>query len=135
MDELVALGIALGVFLCCEPSETLLEDVDAQRFDARYADVNAQVKLVSVDQEWILNVARYNGQFVNIDFADVVDNINAATTGQIGWLHDPKVVLRILLPQLLKVVVKVSKLVRYHVGVGKEIEGGLAEPVLHLGHV
>jgi len=59
--ELIALRVAGSVLLGGEPGETFFENVDAQRVDGRHANVDAEVELVSVDQQRVHDVARDDG--------------------------------------------------------------------------
>lgn len=53
-------------------SKTFFENIDAQWLVASDQDVNSKVKLVTVDQQRIGNVATDDAEIVNIQIIDVV---------------------------------------------------------------
>jgi len=86
---------------------------------------------VPVDQQWVRDVARHNRQVVDVDFRDVVYDVNTAASGHVCRFHNPEVAFGVRLLQSLEMLVKFSKLIRDHVSVRQEVERCLSKPVLH----
>ena len=98
MHVLVVLVKLSRVLLGGKPGQALLVHVDSERLVARHDYVDAQVKLVPVDQERISDVARDDRSILNIELIKRLNQMNAAAAGRIGWLDDPYVSFRLSLP-------------------------------------
>ena len=66
-------------------------NVNSKRLIARYANVDPKVEFMTIYQQWIGNVLRYNRCFFNVDIVYVVDKVDAFTLAGVGWLQDPDV--------------------------------------------
>lgn len=108
---LVVLVDLLGVGFGGETSKTLLENVDSQRFIAGNQHVDAQIKLMTIDQQGVRDVLRNDAGLVNVNVVDVVHDIDASTLACVRRLHNPNVLLALMLLELLIVVVEVAKLI------------------------
>ena len=131
MHVLVALVDLLGVRFGCEPGQALLVDVDLHWLVAGDEDVDSQIELVTVNQQWVGDVLADDTGLVDIHVVDVINKVNTSALAGVRRLHDPDIFLAFVLLQLLIVVVEVAKLVRKDVGVRGEVEGALAKPLLH----
>ena len=89
MYEFVALGHIWWVLLSGKPGQPLFENIYTQGVHARYAHVDAKIKLVAIDEEGIGDVAGHDGKFIDADFSYVVYDVNAAASGHVCWFHDP----------------------------------------------
>ena len=58
MHILVVLVKLCGVLFRGKPGQALLIYIDSERLVARHNHINPQVELVSIDQEWISDIAR-----------------------------------------------------------------------------
>ena len=77
------------------PGQSLLEEVDPQRIDACYQDVDADVKLDVVDQQRMLDIPLDTQGVIRADrnVAELVDYFDTGTAGGAGWLDDPETTL------------------------------------------
>ena len=59
--------VKLGrVLLRSKPRQTLFINIDSERLITRHYYVDPQVELVSVDQQWVSDVARDDGCLINV---------------------------------------------------------------------
>ena len=114
-----------------ESCQALLVNVYAQWLVAGYADVKAQIKLVSVDQQRVSDILRNDACLVDVDVVDVIYKVDAAALAGVCRFDDPNVFLAFVLLQLLVVVIKVSELVGENVCVWHEVECTFAVALLH----
>ena len=135
MHVLVILVDLLRVSLRCKSRQTFLVYVNFKRLVTRDYDIDTQVKLVSVDQQWIGDVLGDDARLVHVDIVDVVDDVDASALTRICWFDNPNILFALMLLQLLIMVVKVAELVWQDVGVRGEIEGRLAKPLLQAHNV
>ena len=131
----ILLVYLLGVRLGRKASETLLVHINTQRLIAGDNDIDAQVELVTVNKQGIGDVLGDYASFIDVHIIDVVDDVDAASLARIGGFHNPHILLRFVLLQLLIVVVKVTELVWQDVGVGAEVKCRLAEALLESDNV
>ena len=89
VNKLIALRHIRGIFLSSESSETFFENIDSQRVHTGNANIYPQIEFVPIYQKWVSNIARNNRQFFDVDFRNVINDVNASTSRQIRWLHDP----------------------------------------------
>ena len=74
--------VELGsVSLRGEPGQALLVDVHSQRLVASHNHIDAQVKLVAIDQQRVSDVARDDRQLVDVQIVDVVDDVDSSASG------------------------------------------------------
>ena len=73
--------------------QTLLIYIDSQRLIRCDYNVNAKVKFMAVDQQWVCNVTGYYRDIVHIQLTDVLDNMYPSSLGRIRWLYDPEISL------------------------------------------
>lgn len=136
MHELVILVYLLRVRYTCKSGEALFVYVDPEWFIGSYQYVYSQIKLMAVDQQWVSYVPTYDREVVKLQVFDVVQEVNAPATTQVGWLHDPYVFLWFLLGQGFIVSLELSELVGKNVGVGRYIvDTASAKLLLHLYYV
>ena len=112
MHAAVVFVYLCGVGLRSKASEAFLEHVNPERLVGSDKDVDAQVELVSIYQQWVGYVAADNAKIVYINIIDIVYQINALSLTTASRLNNPDVFLRVVLPQLLVVSVKLPKLIR-----------------------
>ena len=105
---LIKLG---GVRLRGESGETLLEDVDAQGLVRRDYHIDAQIKLVTVNQQRICDVSRDHRRFIDIELVKAFNNMDATTLGRVRRLNDPNVTLWLSLAKFCVVGMEVMELV------------------------
>lgn len=130
MHVLVILVDFLRVSLRCKSRQTFLIDVDFKRLITCDDDIDTQVELVSIDEQWICNVLRDDTRLVHIHIIDVIDDVDASALTGIRWFDNPNILFAFMLLQLLIMVVKVAELVWQDVGVGCEIECSFAKSLL-----
>lgn len=88
-----------------------------------------------IDQQWVRDVPRYDRSVIHVHIVNVIHYVYALALARVGRLHDPHVLLRVVLLQLLIVRVEVPELVREDVGVGHKVKVLLAVLLLHADHV
>jgi hypothetical protein len=93
MHVLVLLVDLLGVSLRGKPGKTLLEHIDTEGLVACDADINSEIKLVTVNQERVRDIFRNNTGLIDIDVVNVVNNLNTATLAPTGRLENPNIFL------------------------------------------
>lgn len=135
MHELVLLVDFLGVRFAREPGKPFLVHVDFERLIARDAHVNAQIELVTIDQQRIGDVLADHTGLVHVHVIDVIHKVDAFALTSVRRLDNPHILFAFVLLQFLIVVVEVSELIRQDVSVGNEIEGILAIPFLHAHNI
>jgi len=135
MHKLILLVDLLSIRLRCKPSQPLLMHVNSKWFIACDADIYAQFKLVSIDQQRIRDILRYHRSLVNIHIIDVINQKDAIALARVRGLDDPNVFLALVLSQLLVVIVEVSELLWQDVGVWCDVYCGLAVFLLHTHYV
>lgn len=64
-----------------EPRQTFLVDVDAEWLVRGHHHVDAQIKLVAIDEQGVRDVARDDRCLVHIELIDVFNDVDAAATG------------------------------------------------------
>jgi hypothetical protein len=90
---------------------------------------------VSVNQQRVCHVPRYDRGVINIHIVDIVYNINALALRRICGLHDPHIFLGVMLLQFLIMSVEVAELIRQDIGIRDEIKVALAKFLLHADHI
>ena len=106
-------------------------DIDFHRFVTGNEHIDAQIKLVTVNQQWVGNVFADYTSFINIDIVDVIDQVDASSLARVCRFHDPNILLAFVLLEFLVVIVKVTKLIGKNVGIWREIKCTFAEALLH----
>jgi len=101
----------LSVSFWSKSSETLLEDVNPQRLIPCNHNINSQVKLVTIDKEWVRDVFRNDTGLIHIHVVNVIDNVNATALASIGWFDNPYIFLALVLLQLLIVVIEITEFI------------------------
>lgn len=71
--------------------------VDSQWFIACDADIDAQVKLVSIDQQRIRDILRYHRSLVHIHIIDVINQEDAIALAGVRRLNNPHILLTFML--------------------------------------
>ena len=90
---------------------------------------------MTIDQKRVCDVLGNVRGLVNVHIVDVVHEINTPSLASVSRLHNPNILLAFMLLQFLVMVVKVAKFVRQNVRVRAEVEGRLAEALLHAHHI
>jgi hypothetical protein len=90
---------------------------------------------VSIDQQGVGHISANNTSFIYIDIIDIVNYVYPLPLRRVGWLHNPNVLLGVVLLQFLVVSIEVSKFIGEDIGVREEVEVLLAELLLHPHHV
>lgn len=90
---------------------------------------------MTIDKQRVRDVLRDNTSFVHVYIIDVVNNVDATALARIGGLHNPDVLLRLVLLQLLIVIVEVTELVRQDVRIRAEVKCLLAIALLQADNV
>ena len=85
---------------------------------------------MAIDQQRVGDVLGDDTGLVYVHVVNVVHDVDAATLASVCWLHDPHILLALVLLQLLVVVVEVTELVRQNVSVRAEVESALSESLL-----
>jgi hypothetical protein len=135
MHVLVVLVNFRRVCFRSETGETLLENINTQRFITSNQNVDAEVELVTIDQKRVCHVTRYDRSVVHIHIVDVVNNVDTLALAGVGRLNDPYILLRVMLLEFLVMSVEISKLIRKDVGIRDEVKVGLAKFLLHANHI
>ena len=92
------------------PRQALVVKVDPEWLHTGDKDIDPEVQLKVVDEEWVLDVpldtddgslgARSQGDVVQAvclrNVKDVVDDLDAIATGELGGLHNPEAALLLL---------------------------------------
>ena len=84
-----------------------------------------------IDQKWVGNISRDDGELINIDIVDVVDQRDTSSLRRISWLDDPNVLFAIVLLQLLIMLVEFTKLVWQNIGVWHKVKMLFSVSLLH----
>ena len=106
-------------------------DVDFHGFVTGNEHIDAQIELVTVNQQWVGNVFADDASFIDIDIVNVIDQIDTSSLARVCRLHDPNIFLAFVLLEFLVVIVKVTKLIGKNVGVWRKIKCTFAEALLH----
>ena len=69
-----------GVAFRGESSKTFLVDIYSKRFIACNDNVNPQVKLMTVNEEWVGDVPANDACFIDIELVKRLNNVYASTT-------------------------------------------------------
>lgn len=129
MHKLVLFVAVVLVFLRSKSSEAFFKDVDSQRVDASHKHVDAQIKFVAVYEQRVCDVLGDDGYFIQLDFADIVYDVDSSAARQVVRLHDPQLLL------FIKLLAEVVELVRDDEGVGDKVKLVFAKLGLHPPHV
>jgi hypothetical protein len=78
MHKLVLFVTIVLVFLRSKSREAFFENIDSQRVYARQKHVDAQIKLIAVYEQRVRDVLGDHGYFIELDFADIVDDVDAS---------------------------------------------------------
>ena len=71
--------------------EAFTIDVNSKRVIARYNDINPQIKLVTIQQERVVDVPGDDASFVPRNILEFIKNEDTFALGRAGGLHDPHV--------------------------------------------
>lgn len=66
---------------------------------------------MAVNKQRICDVARNHGQLIYVYIVDIVNNLNASALSSICRLHDPNVLLAVVLLQLLVVLIELAEFI------------------------
>ena len=77
---LFSFNISVLILLCCKSHKTFSVDIDTQGLKARHNYVESEVKLVAVQQQWVVYVPRYNTGLTPIDLLETVHEIDSTTS-------------------------------------------------------
>jgi hypothetical protein len=135
MHILIVLIDLGGVRLRGKPSKALLEHIDPERLIASDKHINAQVKLMPVDQEGVSYVARYHRGVVHVYIIDIVYYVDTLALAGVCRLHYPYVLFRVVLLKLLVVGIEITKFIWENVGVWDKVKWGFTELFLHSNHI
>jgi len=124
-----------SVGLTSKPCKPLLENVYPQGFVTGYQNIDSQIELVTIYEQRIGYVSTYNGQLINIYVIDVINQTDSSSLGGISRLHNPNILLTIMLLQFLVMLIKLSKFIRKDVGIGHKVIMLLAVFLLHSNHI
>ena len=130
MHVLVLLVDFLSVGLGGKSGQPLLKHIDSERLIASDQNINAQIKLVAVNQQRICDVLADNRGLIHVDVVDIVHNVDATALASVCWLHNPNVLLGLMLLELLVMIVEISELIRQDVRVWTEVKSILSESFL-----
>jgi hypothetical protein len=86
---------------------------------------------VTINQERIRDVLADNRSLIHIHIIDIIHQVDASPLARIGRLHNPHILLALVLLQFLIVIVEVTELIRQDVSVWAEVERRLAKSFLH----
>ena len=86
---------------------------------------------MTVDQERICYVSGNDRELVHIHVINVVNKLDTTSLRSISWLHNPNVLLGVMLLELLIMLVKFTKFIWQDVGVWNKVKMLLAKPLLH----
>jgi hypothetical protein len=136
MHELIVFIYLLGVGLTGKSSQTLLVYIHSQWLIWGYEYINAQIKLVAVDEKWIRNVPWNNWKIIILQIFNIVEKMNTTTSTEICWLDNPNILLRLFLCKHLIMGLEFSKLVRENIGIRDDIiNPAPSKLLLHLHNV
>jgi hypothetical protein len=127
----VVLVDLLRVGLRGKTGQSLLIDINLHGFITSYEGVDSQIKLVTINQERIRDVLADNRSLIHIHIIDIIHQVDASPLARVGRLHNPYILLALVLLQFLIVIVEVAELIRQDVSVWAEVERRLAKSFLH----
>lgn len=88
-----------------------------------------------VDQQRVGNIARNDREFIHIHIVYVINQLDTSPLSRISWLHDPNVLLAIMLLQLLVMLVKLTELIRQDIGIRYKVKVLFTKSLLHSDNV
>jgi hypothetical protein len=135
MHEFVLFVDFLRVCLGCKPSQTFLMDIYPQRLITSDTNINSQIKLMTVDQQWVSNILTNNRRFINIHIINIVYQIDSFALTGVCWLDDPHILFAFVLFQLLVMIIKISELLWQNVCVRRKVKRCFAKFLLHTNSV
>lgn len=135
MHEFVLFVDFLRVCLRCKPSQTFLMDIYPQRLITSDTNINSQIKLMTVDQQWVSNILTNNRRFINIHIINIVYQIDSFALTGVCWLDDPHILFAFVLFKFLVMIVKISELLWQNVSVRREVKCCFAKFLLHTNSV
>ena len=97
------------VLSCGQPTETFLVEVDTQGVNAAQEDIDAEIKLQFVYQEWLVQVPLHDVVLVRVEVREISSEENASSLSSSFWLRDeglaiqfPLLILRLIWKLLLE---------------------------------
>ena len=84
--------VMIWILFSSKSNETFSINVNSKRIEAGYNHVEAKIKLISIEEKWIVNVARHNTSFVFVNFFQIASKVYASTTWRSRRFYYPDVV-------------------------------------------
>ncbi len=136
MHELVVFVDLASIDFAGETGESLLEHIDPQRFVAGNEYVYSEVKFVSVNQQRVRNISRYDAQLINVHLVDIVDDMDALALTRVSRFDYPHVFLTLAtLLESLEMRVEIAEFIRNNISIRGEVKRLAAVTFLHAYHV
>ena len=135
MHVLVLFVYFLGVSFTRKSCQAFLMDVYSQRLVASYAHIDAQVKFVAINEQWVRDVLANYWCLVNVYIVYVVYEIDSLALTAVSRLYDPDILLAFVLFQLLIMIVKVTELIGQNVCVRRKVKSMSTKLFLHSNDV
>ena len=120
-----------GISFRSKSGQTFFEDVHTERFIRSNANVNSQIELVAINQKGVRNITGNDGEIINVDIVDIINEVDSFSLSAVGWFNNPNVLLWVVLPQFLIMSVEFSELVREDVSVWNKVKVVLSVLLLH----
>jgi len=103
MHELVRFSSLGWIGLGSKPDQTLFEHIDPQRLIASYEHIQAQIELMTVDEQRISHVPWDDHCILHIQIIQIVYDFYAAALAPVYRFYDPCVALWLQLGKLIEV--------------------------------
>lgn len=88
----LASQVRVLILFRCKADQTLPVDVDSKRVVARHNDVEAEVKLVALDEQWVVQIATNYALLPLYHVFETIHDVDAASTRGRCRLANPVVV-------------------------------------------
>lgn len=124
-----------GVSFTRKSRESFLKHVNSQWLIGGYQNINSQIEFMAINKQRVCDVSGDNWKLINIDIIDIVYQRNALPLGRICRLHNPDILLAVVLLQFLVMLIELSELIRENVGIGNKVKVLLSETFLHPNNI
>ena len=122
------------VLLTCKAGQSFIINIDSPWIHRCDTDIQSQIKLETIDEEWIGNIPADYAILINWHFRDVINYIDTLALWWVLRFDDPHVIL-LFWSQAMEMRVKVSKLIWENVRIRYDVETFFSKFLLHLDHI
>ena len=120
------------IWFWSKSSQTFFKDIHPERLIRSNNNVDAQVKLVTIDEKWVCHISWYDWSFVNVELIKRFNDMDAAATRRVCWFDNPDISFWLCLPQFLIMSMEIMEFIRQDVSVRDEIKLRSTKSLLHL---